>query len=357
MNEKNQKLVSVIIPAYNVENFIDRCLDSLINQSYTNWEAIVVDDGSTDTTWQCIEAYSKIDSRIRPFRKANTGVSKARNFALRKVNGEYIQFLDADDCLKEDSISTAINALQNTGSDWVSFQYESFTEDNSPLKEYNFISGQISLNDSNQCFLFIVNTLLDYDVGYEIWSKLYKTSIIEDNNLRFLEDCKVGEDLAFNIGYAMHAKSINCISDRLYLYRQRIDSVMAQHTSFKQIIKERYQLVKELRNYFAGQYEDRFYQIFYKLMFSVSIGHTAVETLDAIDDLDEFYVKWLEESLKHQSEFYGFYISEKAMLYYRYGLYIKTRLTRDYVGGIRLFLYDIYRKMRKLPTIEEWIMI
>ena len=106
-----QKKISVIIPVFNTESYISKCLDSLLGQSYTNLEIIVVDDGSTDGSWDVIQSYSGKDSRIKAIRQLNQGVSKARNIAIDEAQSEYISFIDSDDWINESYYENLYNSL------------------------------------------------------------------------------------------------------------------------------------------------------------------------------------------------------------------------------------------------------
>ncbi len=122
-DNKTNKLVSIIIPAFNVENYIEQCLKSVLAQTYSPIEIIVVDDGSKDNTWKHIEMAMKNDSRIRGFHRDNSGVSATRNFALEQAGGEYICFVDGDDYVAADMVATLVETIEVDSSDWVNCQY------------------------------------------------------------------------------------------------------------------------------------------------------------------------------------------------------------------------------------------
>ncbi len=360
-SNESGKLVSIIIPAYNVENYIAECLDSLIAQTYVNWEALIIDDGSIDGTWDCIEKYMSMDSRIKGFNRTNAGVSASRNFGLAQVKGYYIQFVDSDDYLPAEAIEQLVKAIEESDADWVNCQYYRVDYQKNPLENYDFIKGQFATNSEEDKFELVCNSLIEYQIGYEVWNKLYKTSIIGENNISFIQDCHIGEDLAFNICYGFHADKINCISDRLYFYRVRTDSAMGTAEDFSKNFREHLALVKGIKPYFekafSGYISQKFYQLFFKIMAHASCGHTAVETLVVAEEVGEdYYFKNLSEALKYKTEFKDFIYPEKVKLYYSYGLYIKSYWQGDIKGKIYLKLYDFYRKLRRRPVIGEWRM-
>ncbi|SDB46613.1 Glycosyltransferase involved in cell wall bisynthesis [Pseudobutyrivibrio sp. YE44] len=356
-----QKLVSIIIPAYNVENYIDECLESIMSQTYPNWEALVIDDGSTDSTWQHIESFVSKDSRFRAFLRENSGVSATRNFALEQANGAYIQFLDSDDYIVPETLQKAVDAMENTDVDWVSFQHQRINEAGELIDNFDFVQGRIDISSNPKKIDLITNPLLDYKIGYEVWNKLYKASIIQKHHIRFLEDCHIGEDLEFNLCYILFATVINCVDSRLYFYRQRISSAMKQNDTLEKNFEERLKLVKGfypvLEEVMGQSASYHFYKIFYKLMIGCSQGYTAEDALKVAKEKGgDFYKKWMAEAMQHKSEFKTFYPPEKVKLFYHFGLYIYSCLVDDTWGKLYLKFYNIYRTLRKRPAIEKWQM-
>ncbi len=354
-----KKLVSIIVPAYNVENYIDRCLESILAQTYSEIEILVVDDGSKDNTWNHIESFMKKDERVKGFRRENVGVSATRNFAIEIATGYYLQFVDADDYLRNDAVEIMVNAIESSGASWVNCQYNRIDEADSLLEPFNFTKGIKHTETPEARFKLIRDELLEYFIGFEVWDKLFITSIIKDNHLRFDENCHLGEDLAFNICYGFYASSINCIEDRIYYYLIRENSAMENAKSLEKNFREHLALVKGIEprfnQVFSGELKDKFYQLFYKLMLHGFWRHNAEEALQLVKEVnDEYYYRYLIESLKHKDEFKDFYCKEKVRLYYRYGLYIDAYVRDDLCEKIYLSIYDIYRKLRKWDTIREW---
>ena len=199
-------MVSVVVPAYNMEKYLAKCLDALIAQSYEDIEIIVIDDGSTDGTLRIAGEYSEKDTRIKVFSKENGGVSSARNLGIDKASGEYITFADPDDIIEQNGIEVLLNAMKSSGSDLVSCMYSRWSDAGKRLEDFDFITGIKSFYSDDDKINFILSEIADYLFGYEVWDKLYKTRIIKENRIRFYEKCKIGEDLAFNIKYLINIK-------------------------------------------------------------------------------------------------------------------------------------------------------
>lgn len=191
--------VSIIIPAYNVESYISRGLESCINQTHENIEIIVVDDGSVDSTWCVVQQYAAIDSRVKALQQENKGVSTARNTALSAAEGEYVLFLDSDDWLECDAVENLLTWQKNNPQKLVSGgMYFAYSDEN------NAIRKDLQHKNQNEEELTLEEALLRLDGNLGLVSscyKLYKKEIIEDKHLRFDTDIFHGEDGLFVFKY------------------------------------------------------------------------------------------------------------------------------------------------------------
>ncbi len=360
METNKNKLVSIIVPAYNVENFIGQCIKSILNQSYRNYEIFVVDDGSYDCTGNIIEEFDGEDKRIHACKQPNKGVSAARNYALEQINGDYCLFVDSDDYLEPDALEKLVSAMESNRADWVNCQYKRVDENGNSLENYDFIKGFIDLSKEKDRLTFIRDTLMDYKVGYEIWDKLYRTDIIKKNNLRFDENCHIGEDLEFNICYAMAAKSIICIEDRCYNYRIRSNSAMDNARSLEKNFNESIVLAKGIQDTFEKSFHDnegdKFYQLFYKIMNHACIGFTAAETLEVAQrsKYRDYYGKNMKAALEHKKDFGEFLNPVYAKTIWTYGYYILSHMENNAWGKMYCRLYNCYRLIRGRAVIEKW---
>ncbi len=204
-----QTKVSIIVPVYNAENFLERCVQSIKLQTSQNWEAIFVNDGSTDNSLQLLYELISDDSRFLVINKPNAGPSSARNAGLSATNAQYVTFLDADDVLECNFIEQTLSAVLATGCDLVA-------------------TGRSILNSSYDIVRnerLPISGLLPFepkvyfrDVIVAPWSKLYRKDIINKYNIRFPEDMKVAEDFVFSALYAIRIKNYYSIPDSLYKY-------------------------------------------------------------------------------------------------------------------------------------------
>lgn len=209
-----KKCVSIIIPVYNVKQHIEKCIESVCGQTYSNLEIIIVDDGSTDGTIEICNNLKKRDPRIQIFHTSNQGVSHARNLGLDKATGEYIKFVDGDDMIPGDSTRVFINTIEEKKVDFVISSYTKV------LAEINIYFNQLDKPGIYSNKEYLCNTLKDPGHHYYgvVWNKLYRRNIIQENNIRFIEKTCLGEDFIFNLNYLECVKSVCVIKKNLYYY-------------------------------------------------------------------------------------------------------------------------------------------
>ena len=222
---KKSILVSVIVPVYNVEQYLKRCLQSIINQTLSNIQIICVDDGSTDGSLKILEEYAKEDSRIVVINKENGGPSSARNAAFPYVNGKYIYFVDSDDWLENDALEECVSHMAED-IDIVISGAEVEDEGGIDLYEPDRIHNMREACTVKEDGKFYIDDDLIVDrITSMPWGKLLKYDIIQQTGLRFFDGHK-WEDMPFTAEYSIHAKNCYLISKNLYHYVQRKNSIV-----------------------------------------------------------------------------------------------------------------------------------
>ena len=213
MINKNDQKVSVIIPVYNVEAYIEKCIMSIINQSYQNIEIIIVNDGSTDHSYDVVKKIKEEtkEERILILEQPNSGVSIARNKGLEIATGEYIIFVDADDFLANDCIEYMLSLINYDNGDFA-FSIENFKKKNEKQTE-KLLTKNISSNEA----IFL---LLGLKVTVGCWNKIYSRKMLIDNKIKFLPDLFYGEGLSFIIRVSKIAKKITIGNKKVYYYRK-----------------------------------------------------------------------------------------------------------------------------------------
>lgn len=227
-----QPLVSIIIPIYNLADYLPQCLDSVQGQSYENIQVLLVNDGSTDASLAICQEYARRDSRFQVIDKANSGVSDSRNQALDRSEGKYIQFLDGDDWLTPDATETLVHTAESTGADLVlAHFYRVADERMAPrghIKKEKVLTRQEFAEE-------MMKAPANYYYGV-LWNKLYRRSIIEAHRLRFDSQVNWCEDFLFNLEYIERVRLVSAVPRPVYYYRKRENSLVTSQASMRRTI-------------------------------------------------------------------------------------------------------------------------
>lgn len=223
-------LVSIIVPIYNVERYLCACIDSALNQTYKDFELILVDDGSPDNCGRICDSYAEKDDRIRVIHKLNGGLSDARNAGLDIAVGKYVYFLDSDDTIEPHLLETVVPYMEK-GADLVAFTLRGFLDDGTVQLPWKRECGTYILQTPEERVAFFHNTLLQTKIGWEACLRMFSRERIERYSLRFADNRKIfAEDLYFSLCYCAHAERIVSLDACLYNYRLRSDSIMHSQT-------------------------------------------------------------------------------------------------------------------------------
>lgn len=235
----NNELISIIVPIYNTEKYLRQCLDSILNQTYTNFEVLLVNDGSTDSSGMICQEYVENDSRFRYFEKDNGGVASARNLGLERSSGAYITFIDSDDWVEQNYLEVLYTALKENDTDVAISTYKRFAQDGVfYLRSYSKENDEfLNIGKRNRnSFLEILPKLGELDHSfYSISSKLIKREII--GNLLFDEQISYAEDLNFFFHLYLGVESVVFVRDYTYVYRTH-DASTSQNVNELQALQE-----------------------------------------------------------------------------------------------------------------------
>lgn len=223
--------ISVIVPVYNVEKYLCSCIDSILAQTFTDFELLLIDDGSRDKSGEICDEYANKDCRVKVFHKENGGVSSARNLGIDESKGEYLFFVDSDDIISSFYIEMFVNYIKKNDSVCVVCKY---TNRLSLLK--NQIDSIKTKEMTSSEFLdeiWISEGKLD---GY-LWNKMFKRKILIDLNIRFDEKVSIWEDMLFVVEYFVNISTVVFVDAVLYYYRDTMNSAVKQHGTSKKIEK------------------------------------------------------------------------------------------------------------------------
>lgn len=249
-------MVSIIVPVYNAEQYLRRCVDSILNQEYTDFELLLVNDGSTDASGDICEEYRDQDPRVIVIQKENTGVSDSRNRALDRARGKYLQFLDSDDWITPDATRLFVRAAEEYGCDMViSDFYRVVGERLSPkgdIEEEGVLTRE-------EFAAHMMENPADFYYGV-LWNKLYRRDIVEEHNLRMDTDISWCEDFMFNLEYIRYAKVFYALHAPIYYYVKRKGSLASQGINISKTVKMKLNVFEYYNNFYKHVLEEEDYE-------------------------------------------------------------------------------------------------
>ena len=266
-----EKKVTIVVPIYNVEKYLDKCLYSIINQSYRNLEIICINDGSKDNSEKIVLEYKKNDKRIVYIKKKNGGLSSARNTGIEKATGDYICFVDSDDWVNHEYVKKLVNNLEENNSDISICNIKHIYEDGKEKKvSFGITENKVMDECETLKELFIGDLLQNHTVN-----KLYKTELFRKNNILYPVG-RIYEDVFTTYKLFLSAKRISLLNDYLYYYLQeREGSILTKPFNEKKLdlldaIEEinnnkkisKYKLNKYIQIFYIRQLIGLFYHIF-----------------------------------------------------------------------------------------------
>ena len=210
--------VSIVIPVYNAEKYLNACVESIRSQTFHEWEALLVDDGSTDGSYGIASDYAQKDSRIKVFSNKQKGVSSARNLGVSMASGEYIMFVDSDDTVEAHACESLLSAIQNYDLAVSAYRIV-YGDGRSEIHNIDAFAG------SMRKFCCCIDGYIEEAVLQGPWCKLFKRNIIAENRVLFPEHFSYGEDAYFVYSYMKHIKTINVIPIVTYNYLVREKSL------------------------------------------------------------------------------------------------------------------------------------
>lgn len=219
-------LISVVVPVYNVEQYLPRCLDSILAQTFSNFELILVDDGSVDNCGAICDEYARKHNCIRVVHQKNSGVSVARNTALDLAQGQYVAFCDSDDFWEPNLLEVSINTMTSEQADCVLFGFNTYTDDGL-VKSHIYATGCYEFSSDKDTVDYLIRTQLSIKHGWEMCFHMFSRYIIEKYHIRCCTTCNnFAEDMGFVCRYMLHSKRIVSIPCCLYNYYLRKGSLM-----------------------------------------------------------------------------------------------------------------------------------
>ena len=219
-------LVSIIIPIFNVEKYLDRCIESVVNQTYKNLEIILVDDGSTDSCPQMCDEWGLKDSRIKVVHKENAGLGMARNTGIDNASGEYIFFFDSDDYVDVTTVERCVKSAIENDSEVVAYGRNDVYDDGRIVPR-GIKTEKTLFSDSEICNI-VLPAMFTYELGFGVssWGKMYKLELFNRLNKRFVSEKQIiSEDAYFAIDLYTDVNRVSIVCENLYFYCKRGNSL------------------------------------------------------------------------------------------------------------------------------------
>ncbi len=232
------QLISVIVPIYNTEKYLPKCLDSILAQTHTNWEAILVNDGSTDDSGEICDEYARNDRRITVVHQENAGVSSARNRGIEMAKGEWLTFIDADDYIENVYLEILTKQIDRENNVLIIQGLKQINSKREEIKKIEFPTLTLQNNEIEKAF----SRMSIYENGYSV-AKLYNRDVVNKYNIKFKKDISYSEDMIFMLEYILHCNNIKFIEGAYYNYvidesvlSRRYNSFESEYSLFQSYI-------------------------------------------------------------------------------------------------------------------------
>ena len=248
--------VSIIIPIYNAEKHLRRCIDSVLKQDFEDFELILMNDGSRDSSGMICDTYAEKDERVRVVHKENSGVSDTRNQAMTLARGEYLQFLDSDDWITPDATGLLVRMAKEHDCEMVIADFYRVIGERLSPKGKIREDGILSREDFA---MEMMENPADFYYGV-LWNKLYRRDIIEKNNLCMDKDISWCEDFIFNMEYIRHVKQVYALHVPMYYYVKTPGSLVSQGTSISKTIQMKRTVFKCYKEFYKEVFKEEDYE-------------------------------------------------------------------------------------------------
>ena len=290
--------ISIIVPIYNASKYLKKCLDSLVNQTKKELEFILINDGSTDDSESIIKSYS--DTRIKYFKRSNHGIGKTRNFGIKKASGKYIMFLDSDDYLEENACEVLYKKIDKEMLDLVVCDFYRVVNDSKIIEKIASFKNT-SLKDNPNLLL---------NVNLAPWNKIYRSDLIKNNNIKFIEDLKY-EDAPFVVLSLLKSKKIGKVDKTLVYYtiHEKSETTVRDERIFD-IIK----IVDIIRSYFKDYFWSRevIDTLTIKILVNYNIQGRNIKDKDIRNKFIDETFSYLEKNIPNYKS--NIYFKERSML-------------------------------------------
>ena len=329
--------VSIIVPVYNAEKGLARCVDSILNQEFRDFELILMDDGSGDGSGEICDGYARADARVVVVHKENTGVSDTRNQAIARARGTFLQFVDSDDWLTADATKLMVRAAEETGCDLVIADFYRVVGEMVSRK------GDIDTDQviGREAFVgFMMENPADYYYGV-LWNKLYRREIVESHGIRMDAKLSWCEDFLFNLEYVRYATTFYALRTPVYYYVKTKGSLVNQKISFARTVEMKLAMFECYNDFFKHvldeeAYERKRLQVYHFLVDAAKDGFVFPATIPGTQKLGKERSQALQEVISEDGIIVEKYRDRKLLERYLESVALKYDMT---MAELSLLLY------------------
>lgn len=247
--------VSIIVPVYNAEHTLKRCVDSILNQEYSDFELILINDGSKDLSGSICDEYALKDARVRVIHKENTGVSDTRNMGIEAAEGEYLQFVDADDWITADATKLMVREASERNCELVITDFYRVVGKRASHKGSIKEEGEMTREDLAE---HMKDSPADFYYGV-LWNKLFRKDIIRKHQIRMDENVSWCEDFLFNLEYILHVNKVYILTVPVYYYLKTEGSLVSQSMNMSVVIRTKLHVFEYYNNFYRNVYDEKDY--------------------------------------------------------------------------------------------------
>lgn len=320
--------VSIIVPIYNAEKYLNRCIDSILNQEYTDFELILANDGSKDSSGQICDEYAAKDKRVRVIHKENSGVSDTRNQAIDLATGTYLQFLDSDDWITPDATKLLVRAAEEHGCDFVIADFYRVVGERLSHKGDIEEDGVMT---QEEFAAHMMENPADFYYGV-LWNKLYRRDIVEEHHLRMDTEISWCEDFMFNLEYIRYAKVFYALQVPIYYYVKTKGSLASQGMSISNTVKMKLMVFEYYNNFYKHVFDESDYEanrlhVYRYFIDSASDGLVLPSILPGTQKLGDERISVHADSICNQGLLMDVYRSRKLLEKQLESVALKNQLT------------------------------
>lgn len=341
--------VSIIIPVYNAENTLRRCVDSVLNQEYSRFELILVDDGSRDSSGRICDEYAAKDERIKVIHKENTGVSDTRNIGIDAAEGEFLQFVDADDWITADATKLMVREAVERNCELVITDFYRVVGKRASHKGSIKEDGEMSREELAE---HMKDSPADFYYGV-LWNKLFRKDIIMKYGIRMDAEVSWCEDFLFNLEYLLHINKAYVLTVPVYYYLKTEGSLVSQSMSMSHVIRTKLHVFEYYNNFYKNVYDEKDYSKkrlgLYRYLIDTAADGVIIPAFSNAKKLGEERVPIVEEAVGGSGYLTDHYRNAKLLERYYQAIGLRYELTLNDIKVLaHLSQINIVRNKKEL---------